>query len=172
MSEEKELPDGTLISKIEKERNDLFSMVSRLTFFISHSPIFDNLSNDMKELMKEQNEVMWEYWEILGKCLALLKGSVVDEPITAEWLKSLGFLGDGETDNDKEEYGIVVWGIDEDPEPDHMQILVSVKDQSIWLESYDSDGETRSLIELPGGSKSKVLNLCNALGVDIKRRKK
>jgi len=66
---------SALIERIEKERNELSSKVAKLTFFIGLSPKFKELSEVMKELLKEQNKVMWQYLEVLDKRLTLLKGT-------------------------------------------------------------------------------------------------
>ena len=86
---------------------------------------------------------------------------MTSDPITREWLLSIGFLPDGDDD----EFGLPVWSVSEEDgeDEDRIQILVSTKDGSIWLEVYDKTGETMALVEVPGGSKERVLKVCEAL---------
>lgn len=90
-------------------------------------------------------------------------------PITPEWLASIGFLQDGDK-SDNEEYGKKVWSVSHvgnDEDDNSIQVLVSAKDQSIWLEVYDRDGDSLALIELPGGTCGHVLRLCESLGMQL-----
>ena len=89
--------------------------------------------------------------------------------ITAEWLESIGFLQDGE-DKGNKEYGKRAWSLShlEDSDDDNanmIQVLVSAKDCSLWLEVYDNGGDSLALIEVPGGTQDRVLKLCEALGI-------
>lgn len=90
--------------------------------------------------------------------------------IDSEWLKSIGFVADG-NDATNKEYGRHAWSLsyegDGDEETENsIQVLVSAKDFSVWLEVYDSGGDSLALIEVPGGTRERVLKLCEALGMD------
>lgn len=89
--------------------------------------------------------------------------------ITGEWLESIGFLPDG-NDQSNMEYGRKAWSIShvensDDDTANSIQVLVSAKDYSVWLEVYDSAGDSLALIEVPGGTQDRVLKLCEALGI-------
>lgn len=96
--------------------------------------------------------------------------------ITGEWLESIGFLQDGD-DSGNKEYGKRVWSLShiensDDDTANMIQVLVSAKDHSVWLEVYDNGGDSLALIELPGGTQERVLKLCEALGIETKPRPK
>lgn len=63
----------------EKLQND--ERAQKLTAFISESPIFPTLPPAEQERMKEQNEIMWQLSEILGKRIQAFKGEA--EPVTS-----------------------------------------------------------------------------------------
>lgn len=48
------------------EKAVLDSKAKALSDFIGNSPIFETLDNAEQERLKEQNDVMWKYSEILG----------------------------------------------------------------------------------------------------------
>jgi hypothetical protein len=56
--------------RVVKEKEELDKKVNALSAFIGESPIFDTLDQDEQERLKEQNDVMWLYSEILGKRIA------------------------------------------------------------------------------------------------------
>jgi hypothetical protein len=91
--------------------------------------------------------------------------------ITAEWLESIGFLQDGDDEGNKE-YGKRAWSMShiensDDDTANMIQVLVSAKDHSVWLEVYDRSGDSLALIEVPGGTRARVLRLCEALGIAV-----
>lgn len=57
--------------RVLKEQEDLYVKVQALNEFVAYSDKFEELSLVEQELLKQQNEVMWEYWEILGKRIDL-----------------------------------------------------------------------------------------------------
>lgn len=93
--------------------------------------------------------------------------------ITGEWLESIGFLQDGD-DSENKEYGKRAWSLShlensDDDTANMMQVLVSAVDHSVWLEVYDHGGDSLALIEVPGGTQKRILNLCEALGIKAHR---
>lgn len=90
-----------------------------------------------------------------------------DTELTGEWLESIGFLQDGDDEKNKE-YGRRAWSLtqtEDDDTSNMIQVLVSAKDHSVWLEVYDPNGQSLTLIEVPGGTRERVLKLCEALGI-------
>lgn len=57
--------------RVVQEREDLHVKVKALNDFVAYSNKFLGLPHEEQELLREQNEVMWEYWEILGKRIDL-----------------------------------------------------------------------------------------------------
>jgi len=57
--------------RVVKEQEDLHVKVQALNEFVAYSDKFQELPPVEQELLKQQNEVMWEYWEILGKRIDL-----------------------------------------------------------------------------------------------------
>lgn len=51
--------------RVIKERRELEEKATKLSKFIGLSPLFDDINQDEQELMKEQCEIMWQYYEIL-----------------------------------------------------------------------------------------------------------
>ena len=96
--------------------------------------------------------------------------------ITSEWLESIGFLPDGDNKENKE-YGQRAWSLShiensDDDTANAIQVLVAAKDQSVWLEVYDASGDSLALIEVPGGTQDRVVKLCEALGIETRKRAK
>lgn len=56
--------------RVVTEKAELDKKAHALSQFIGHSQIFDTLDPAEQERMKEQNDVMWQYSEILGKRIA------------------------------------------------------------------------------------------------------
>ena len=56
--------------RIVDEKTELDTKATALSQFIGHSPIFDTLDAADQERLKEQNDVMWQYSEILGARIA------------------------------------------------------------------------------------------------------
>ena len=57
--------------RVVDEKNELYAKASALSTFISISAQFDTLDPKQQELLKEQNDVMWQYYEILVKRISL-----------------------------------------------------------------------------------------------------
>lgn len=93
------------------------------------------------------------------------------EPVTEAWLRSVGFLPNGD---DLGEFAIRLWSVGEtecygtDPA---MHYLWSVVDNSSWLEAYGTGGESLCLVELAtNNARGDVRRLCRALGIDLKEK--
>ena len=56
--------------RVIAEKEELDSKALKLSNFIATSQAFITLSSFEQELLKEQNDVMWQYSEILGKRIA------------------------------------------------------------------------------------------------------
>jgi hypothetical protein len=53
--------------RVIHEKNELDKKATDLSNFIGLSPIFETLDANEQELLKDQNDIMWQYSEILGK---------------------------------------------------------------------------------------------------------
>lgn len=51
--------------RVIDEKDDLFKRAKALSNFISLSPTFETLDPAEQERMKVQNDLMWQYYEIL-----------------------------------------------------------------------------------------------------------
>ena len=56
--------------RVIDEKAELDTKAHALSQFIGHSPIFETLDAAEQERLKEQNDVMWQYSEILGARIA------------------------------------------------------------------------------------------------------
>jgi len=56
--------------RVLAEKTELDEKATALSNFIGHSAIFETLDAAEQERLKEQNDVMWQYSEILGKRIA------------------------------------------------------------------------------------------------------
>ncbi len=56
--------------RVVTEKVELDEKAKALSEFIGHSPIFETLDPAEQERLKEQNEIMWQYSEILGARIA------------------------------------------------------------------------------------------------------
>lgn len=56
--------------RVIDEKVELDKKATALSEFISHGPIFETLDSAEQERLKEQNDVMWQYSEILGARIA------------------------------------------------------------------------------------------------------
>ena len=56
--------------RVVTEKAELDEKANALSNFIGHSPIFETLDAAEQERLKEQNDVMWKYSEILGARIA------------------------------------------------------------------------------------------------------
>lgn len=52
--------------RVIDEKTELDTKAKALSEFIGNSPIFETLDPAEQERLKEQNDVMWQYSEILG----------------------------------------------------------------------------------------------------------
>lgn len=52
--------------RVVDEKAELDTRATALSSFIGHSPVFATLDPAEQERLKEQNDVMWQYSEILG----------------------------------------------------------------------------------------------------------
>lgn len=62
-----------VLNRVIKEQEELGENAKKLSNFIGLSDVFLKLSDTEKALMKEQCETMWEYYEILGSRISLMK---------------------------------------------------------------------------------------------------
>ncbi len=56
--------------RVVDEKNELDKKANALSEFIAHSPIFEGLDPEEQERLRDQNDVMWRYSEILGERIA------------------------------------------------------------------------------------------------------
>jgi hypothetical protein len=56
--------------RVVDEKTELDTKANALSNFIGTSPIFGNLDPAERERLKQQNDVMWQYSEILGARIA------------------------------------------------------------------------------------------------------
>jgi len=56
-----------------KEKEELDAKATALSNFIGYSPLFETLPEAEQERLKEQNDVMWQYSEILGARITAFK---------------------------------------------------------------------------------------------------
>ena len=56
--------------RVVDEKTELDTKACALSQFIGNSPIFETLDAAERERLKEQNDVMWKYSEILGARIA------------------------------------------------------------------------------------------------------
>lgn len=53
--------------RVIEEKEELDKKAKALSDFIGNSQVFDTLDPEEQERLKEQNDVMWQYSEILGR---------------------------------------------------------------------------------------------------------
>lgn len=56
--------------RVIDEKAELDKKANALSEFIGNSPIFETLDPAEQERLKEQNDIMWQYSEILGARIA------------------------------------------------------------------------------------------------------
>ena len=56
--------------RVVSEKEELDKKATALSNFIGTSPVFETLDPAEQERLKEQNDVMWQYSEILGARIA------------------------------------------------------------------------------------------------------
>lgn len=117
------------------------------------------------EMVRDDLDELFEAWNKKNPEAAVWLKEIKDTKITPEWLHPMGFLPDGDKSN--EEYGKRVWSLSYTDDTSNMiQVLVSLKDFSVWLEVYSPTGESLALIEVPGGTQKRIQRLCEALGIN------
>jgi hypothetical protein len=52
--------------RVVEEKAELDEKAYALSKFIGHSPLFETLDPAEQERLREQNDIMWQYSEILG----------------------------------------------------------------------------------------------------------
>lgn len=65
--------------RVIDEKEELDKKANKLSQFIGFSKIFETLDAVEQELMKEQNDMMWQYSEILGKRIAAFRDVADDQ---------------------------------------------------------------------------------------------
>jgi len=56
--------------RVVNEKNELDIKAKALSDFIGNSPNFENIDSAEQERLKVQNDIMWQYSEILGERIA------------------------------------------------------------------------------------------------------
>lgn len=56
--------------RVVDEKSEIDEKARKLSEFIGNNPLFEDLDPAEQERMKEQNDIMWQYSEILGKRIA------------------------------------------------------------------------------------------------------
>ena len=56
--------------RVIDEKTDIEAKVNKLNDFIGYNPAFDKIDPAEQERMKEQNDIMWQYVEVLGRRIA------------------------------------------------------------------------------------------------------
>jgi hypothetical protein len=56
--------------RVIEEKTELEKKAKALSHFIGYSPIFETLDPAEQERLKEQNDIMWQYFEILEARIA------------------------------------------------------------------------------------------------------
>ena len=56
--------------RVVDEKTELDTKASALSEFIGSNPLFDTIDPDEQERLKVQNDIMWQYSEILGERIA------------------------------------------------------------------------------------------------------
>lgn len=56
--------------RVVDEKDELETRVNKLNDFIAHSEIFPTLPAEEQERLKRQNDIMWQYLEVLGERIA------------------------------------------------------------------------------------------------------
>ena len=75
--------------RVVDEKTELDTKAKALSEFIGNNPIFDTLDPDEQERLKVQNDVMWQYSEILGARIAAFPKAAPNGPtcsLATPWL--------------------------------------------------------------------------------------
>jgi hypothetical protein len=59
--------------RVVDEQAELYKKATALSHFIGENPVFATIDAAEQERLREQCEVMWEYWEILDARIAAFK---------------------------------------------------------------------------------------------------
>ena len=62
--------------RVVDEKVELDKKATELSDFIGYSQIFETLDAEEQERLREQNDVMWKYSEILGERIAFLHKNI------------------------------------------------------------------------------------------------
>ncbi len=85
--------------------------------------------------------------------------AVDNEPITEEWLRSIGFLPDGVNNN---EFAV---SMDRFVEGEHTHLFICMDDMSVGVECYYDNGDSAEIVSLGyRRTREQMLLLCKALG--------
>lgn len=86
------------------------------------------------------------------------------EPVTSEWLKSIGvYAGDGKVCRDTEH--AVRYGEDHGPDGEFLYLGIELPRCGCFIEATDKDGETLSLVDIGiTRDRNSFRRLCRALG--------
>lgn len=57
-------------ARLERQKADIDEEAKALSDFIGLSPMFDKLTPEIQEQLKERNDILWQYSEILQKSIA------------------------------------------------------------------------------------------------------
>jgi len=60
--------------RVVDEKNELDEKATKLSAFIGESPVFVTLDPEEQERMQVQNDLMWQYSEVLGQRIAAFSG--------------------------------------------------------------------------------------------------
>lgn len=56
--------------RVVEEKKELDEKATKLSEFIGNSPLFDEIDAEEQERLKVQNDIMWQYSEVLGQRIA------------------------------------------------------------------------------------------------------
>ena len=59
--------------RVVTEKQELDDKAEKLSAFIGSSPLFENLDSEEQERLKKQNDIMWQYSDILKERIAAFK---------------------------------------------------------------------------------------------------
>ena len=70
--------------RVIDEKTELDKKATALSEFIVNNPIFCTINSEEQERLKEQNEVMWQYSEILGARIAAFTSNARDNRLACQ----------------------------------------------------------------------------------------
>jgi len=59
--------------RVVDEKTELDTKAKALSQFIGNSPVFESLDTSEQERLKLQNDIMWQYSEVLGERISAFK---------------------------------------------------------------------------------------------------